>query len=196
MGVDVARFGDDQTVFTFRMGRKVLEQVKYRNKDTMQVAALVNILVDKMKPRGIFVDEGGLGAGVVDALRRGRHSSIVIAVNSSHKPVDTIAYANKRIEMWGRMKAWLGGDVELPYGNELLTDLIGPMYTYNKREQLLLEKKEDMKRRGMASPDLGDSLALTFADNSVYGTLYDEEDNFVADRFNQKRTGRSSVGGY
>ena len=196
MGVDVARFGDDQTVFTFRMGRKVLEQVKYRNKDTMQVADLVNILVDKMKPRGIFVDEGGLGAGVVDALRRGRHSSIVIAVNSSHKPVDTIAYANKRIEMWGRMKAWLGGDVELPYGNELLTDLIGPMYTYNKREQLLLEKKEDMKRRGMASPDLGDSLALTFADNSVYGTLYDEEDNFVADRFNQKRTGRSSVGGY
>ena len=86
--------------------------------------------------------------------------------------------------------------MELPYGNELLTDLIGPMYTYNKREQLLLEKKEDMKRRGMASPDLGDSLALTFADNSVYGTLYDEEDNFVADRFNQKRTGRSSVGGY
>ncbi len=76
-----------------------------------------------------------------------------------------IVYANKRAEMWGAMRAWLAGGM-IPDDRELLADLTGVEYGYALREgrdAIILEKKEDMKRRGLASPDLADALALTFA---------------------------------
>ena len=192
----MARFGDDQSVITFRRGRKVYPQLKYRSKDTMEVASIVAMTIEKERPSLVFVDESGLGAGVVDRLRQLGYGTIIIGVVSAHKPSDMIAYANKRVEMWGRMRDWLRGEVELPFDNELMTDLVGPMYSHNKREQLLLEKKEDMKRRGMASPDCADSLALTFAESSVYGNPYEDEDNIPYSRNQSDLIGRSSVGGY
>ena len=94
------------------------------------------------------------------------------------------------------MRDWLRGEVELPNDNELLTDLVGPMYSYNKREQLLLEKKEDMKRRGMASPDCADSLALTFSEQTIYSNPYFDEEDYPYNQRSIKRVGRNSVGGY
>jgi len=195
MGVDVARFGDDQSVITFRQGRKVFPQLKYRSKDTMEMASLVAERIQRDHPALVFVDEAGLGAGVVDRLRQLGYGNIVIGVVGAHRPSDTIAYANKRVEMWGRMRDWLKQEVELPYDNELQTELTGPSYSHNKREQILLEKKEDMKRRGMASPDCADSLSLTFAENSVYGNPYDNEGDMSYGR-QEDPVGRSLVGGY
>ena len=196
LGVDVARFGDDQSVITLRKGRKVLPQLKYRSKDTMELASLVSDCIQKDKPSLVFVDEGGLGAGVVDRLRQLGYGSMIIGVVSSHKPSDLNAYANKRVEMWGRMRDWLRQEVELPFDNELLTDLVGPMYSHNKREQILLEKKEDMKRRGMASPDCADSLALTFAESSVYSNPYEDDETLPFFQSQIQRQGRNAVGGY
>ncbi len=76
-----------------------------------------------------------------------------------------IVYANKRAEMWGAMRAWLAGGM-IPDDRELMADLTGVEYGYalrDGRDAIILEKKEDMKRRGLASPDLADALALTFA---------------------------------
>jgi hypothetical protein len=67
--------------------------------------------------------------------------------------------------MWGAMRAWLAGGM-IPDDRELLADLTGVEYGYALREgrdAIILEKKEDMKKRGLASPDLADALALTFA---------------------------------
>ena len=200
MGVDVARYGDDQTVLTYRQGRKVFKQEKYSGMSTIAVGDMVAEAhlhnPANMKASLIFVDEGGLGAGVVDRLRQLGYSSILIAVNSSHKASNIVAYANKRIEMWGRMRDWIRSEVELPKDHELLSDLIGPMYTHNKREQLLLEKKEDMKRRGLASPDCGDSLALTFAEHTVYTNPIEDADDVPFRSNDFKPVGRNSVGGY
>ncbi|MCE2578071.1 hypothetical protein LDL36_06025 [Komagataeibacter sp. FNDCR1] len=76
--------------------------------------------------------------------------------------IQSESYANKRAEMWGTMRAWLqtGG---IPDDEELRTDLAGPWYFFNPRNEIILERKEDMKKRGLASPDVGDALAITFA---------------------------------
>jgi hypothetical protein len=71
-------------------------------------------------------------------------------------------YANKRAQMWGFMKEWLKVG-SLPDDNELAADLKAVDYGYDASDAILLERKDDMRRRGLASPDDGDALALTFA---------------------------------
>ena len=102
---------------------------------------------------------GGVGGGVVDRLRQ--LSITCIDVNFGAK-ADDQRYLNKRAEMWGRMKEWLQGG-SIPKYRELHDDLIGVEYGYNMKNQVQLEKKEDMKKRGLASSDFADSLAVTFA---------------------------------
>ena len=101
-----------------------------------------------------------MGGGVVDRLRQLKRD--VIEVQFGSKPDDGRKYANKRAEMWGRMKDWLaiGG---LPRDEVLATDLTGVEYGFRPDDSILLESKESMKKRGQASPDDGDALALTFA---------------------------------
>ena len=120
----------------------------------------------------VFVDEGGIGAGVVDRLRQLRCPGLV-GVNFASladgwsEGVDGRGsnFANKRAEMWGRMKEWLRTGVlpDTRAGAELRADLTGVEYGYNVRDELLLESKDSLKARGLASPDLADALALTFA---------------------------------
>lgn len=161
LGVDVARFGDDQTVICARRGRKVYPLSKFRELDTMQVAGHVAAAIKTLKPALVNIDIGAMGAGVVDRLREQGYD--VRGVNFGGQPVDKIKFANKRAEMWGDALEWLKEGGELPDDYELKQDLIGPEYSYTSSQQLLLEKKESMKRRGLSSPDCADAFALTFA---------------------------------
>jgi hypothetical protein len=66
--------------------------------------------------------------------------------------------------MWGHMREWLAGGM-IENNPDLIADLTGVEYGYVLREgrdAIQLEKKEDMRKRGLASPDRGDALALTF----------------------------------
>lgn len=162
LGVDVARFGDDQTILLKRCGSQVLPLKKFRGLDTMQVAAMVAETIDDWQPDCTFVDGAGLGSGVVDRLRSLNYR--VIDVQGGASPDDKEKYANKRAEMWGRMRDWLRGDVQLPADDGLKSALTGLEYGYNNRMAIQLEKKEDMKKRGLASPDEADALAMTFAE--------------------------------
>jgi hypothetical protein len=179
LGVDVARFGDDQTVICARRGRKVYPLSKFRELDTMQVAGQVAAVIKAMKPALVNIDVGAMGAGVVDRLRE--QGFDVRAVNFGSAPVDKIKYANKRAEMWGEMASWLKEGGEIPDDSDLKADLIGPEYSYTSSQQLLLEKKESMKRRGLPSPDCADALALTFAapvtDTAAYQDIEQPEPN-------------------
>ena len=138
----------------------------------MQLAARVAEAWEHYKADAIFVDEGGVGGGVVDRLRYLRLP--VTGVSFAGKPDrsfpvgdggDKIGFANKRAEMYGAMREWLKYGM-IPSDRELVDDLTAVEYGYVMREGkdvILLEKKEDMKRRGLASPDVGDSLCITFA---------------------------------
>lgn len=168
IGVDVARHGDDRTVIFFRRGRdaRSIAPIKLRVPDLMQVASRVADEARTHKADAVFVDMG-MGAGVVDRLRQLNVPGVMgVEFGSAADGVRTGdakgSYANKRAEMWGNMKDWLPFGA-IPDDNELADDLIGPEYSFNIRDQIQLEKKEDMKKRGLASPDSGDALALTFA---------------------------------
>jgi hypothetical protein len=171
IGVDVARFGDDQSVIAIRRGRdaRLHSWIKMRGADTMTLAGRVAQLAMEIKADAIMVDGGGVGGGVVDRLRQLNFS--VFDVQFGGKPDRTPMadelhhYANKRTEMWGNLRAWLPFGT-IPDDPDLAADLVGPQYGFGHREGhdvLQLERKEDMKRRGLASPDSADALALTFA---------------------------------
>jgi hypothetical protein len=121
----------------------------------------VAAVIKAMKPALVNIDIGAMGAGVVDRLRE--QGFDVRGVNFGSAPVDKVKYANKRAEMWGEMAAWLKECGEIPDDADLRQDLIAPEYSYTSNQQILLEKKETMKRRGLPSPDCADALALTFA---------------------------------
>lgn len=170
MGVDVARYGDDQSVILVRQGRKIPYIKRYREMDVMKLSALVVEAANEEKPDAIFIDAVGLGAGVVDRVRQLGVSCIEVnAGNSADHP----KYRNKRAEMWAEMRNWLKNGAELPDDKELLADLTGPEYGYTDTQKLQLERKKDMKKRGLSSPDAADALALTFA-YPVGGNFTDE----------------------
>jgi hypothetical protein len=160
MGVDVARFGDDRSVICIRQGLMVLELERYRQMDLMTYAGIVAQKAQQYAVDGLFVDGVGVGAGVVDRLRQ--LGLDVIDAQAGTKPVDPARYFNERAEMWADMKAWMQAGGSLPDDQELITDLTGLTYSFAPGGQLQLEKKEDMKKRGLSSPDVADALALTF----------------------------------
>lgn len=168
MGVDVARYGDDQSVIAFRRGRDActIQWKKYRSIDTMTLAGEIARLQDEHGVDAVFVDGVGIGAGVVDRLRQlGRQ---VFDVQSGGKPTglyfdEPIKVKNKRCEMWAQMRQWLRIGA-IPDDNELEGDLTGIEYGYDADNALQLERVEDMKKRGLASPDSATALALTFAE--------------------------------
>ena len=161
IGVDVARFGEDKTVIARRQGLKLYDLKKYSNLDTMEVADEVIREISLFKPEAVFIDLGGVGAGVYDRLKWLNYN--VIGVDFAGKPNRKDKYINKRAEMWGEMAEWLKS-ADIPNDTDLKEDLAGPQYYFRgDNAQILLEKKQDMKKRGLASPDCADALALTFA---------------------------------
>ncbi len=161
LSVDVARFGDDQTVIGQRQGRKASILAKLRGLDTVQVAERVIQFIQQEKPDATVVDGDGLGAGVVDHLgHRGFH---VFEFHGGASPTDGAAYYNRRAEVWGLMRDWLMAGAQIPDDPELEADLTTPEYGFSNKQQIQLEKKEDMKKRGYSSPDCGDMLAMTFS---------------------------------
>jgi hypothetical protein len=167
MGVDVARYGDDQTVFCIRQGRKVHPLRKWRGIDTMQTASYIAEVYNELQLDRIFIDGGGVGGGVVDRVKQLIPPNKVQEILSQSSTRNKVVYFNKRAEMWGDMRDAIRAGMELPEDIDLKTDLSGVNYGFTATQQIQLEKKEDMKRRGMASPDSGDSLALTFAEQVI-----------------------------
>lgn len=166
-GVDVARFGDDQNVVCIRQGRRVIALEKWRGIDTMQTASKVMELIEEHDPDLVFVDGVGVGGGVVDRLVQLAGRSKICEVNAGSAADDWGTYFNKRAEMWGRTRDALKAGVELPDDNELSDELSAPEYGFDPKNRIQIEKKEDMKKRGLSSPDCADALALTYAQNVI-----------------------------
>lgn len=173
-GVDCARFGDDESVLAIRRGRdaRSLQWKSWRTMDSMTLAGDIALLAQKYHPDAIFVDAGNIGAAIVDRLRQLLGADItVIEVwfggtgrQAELEPGVAVETANKRAEIWTRMRAWLRGG-SMPDHERLRDDLIGPMYKFAADDtRVMLERKVDMKKRGLPSPDWADALACTFAE--------------------------------
>lgn len=166
IGVDPARFGDDDTAIIHRKGRKAWGLEKIDGYDTMAVAGRVmRLLEDDKTIRMAFIDIGGLGAGVYDRLVELGYGDRVTAVNFGSKASDERKYFNKRSEMWGEMAEWIADIItpSIPDDDGLHADLTAPGYKHSSNGQIKLDSKEDIKKELKKSPDAGDALALTFA---------------------------------
>jgi hypothetical protein len=181
IGVDVARFGDDASIIFFRKGRdgRSIAPLKYRGMDTMTLAGKVSEVYSQYRADAVFCDGGGVGGGVVDRLRQLQVPVIEVQFGSKPDGVgfatgdQGVQYANKRAEIWGAMREWLKGGT-IPDDPELIVQLTTLEYGYNVRNEIQLERKEDLKRRGFGSCDLADGLALTFAQPAIGSMAFAE----------------------
>jgi hypothetical protein len=160
IGVDPARFGADATVIAVRQGRDLNAIKRYRGDDTMEIVGRVIEAIEEYNPALVVIDEGGLGAGVVDRLKEQRYK--IKGVNFGNKSVKPIMYGNKRAEMWGLMRDWLK-TASIPADKLLKSDLTSPKIKPDSKGTIFLEGKKEMKARGLASPDAADAIAVTFA---------------------------------
>ena len=166
IGLDVARFGDDKTVFCFRRGRYCYAFESYSKLDNVEVANRATFFIKEYKPVRIFIDAGGVGGGVVDILNDRGYKKIVRPIMFGSKALLDERYHNRRAEMWDEMRKWLNDEqsVQIPDNEELCMQLCSVKKKYDNRGRLQLEDKDEVKKRIGCSPDLADALALTFAE--------------------------------
>lgn len=160
LGVDPAWSGDDEFVIALRQGlwSEILATFP-KNDNDVEMANIIARLWNEHKADACFVD-GGFGTGVVSALQTMGYDPIIVWF--SEKTYDK-SVVNKRAEMWQSMKRWLKEGASIDEDDVLRTDLAGPEAVPRLDGKLLLESKEDMKSRGIPSPNRADALALTFA---------------------------------
>lgn len=164
IGVDVARFGVDKTVFIYRKGPKVFDVQEFHHMDTMATAQKLFAFATSYPSSTINVDVIGIGAGVVDRIRQLLPvSQNVIDVNVGLPARDTERFANQRAEMyWALRERFIQGDIQIPNDDMLMSQLSSIKFKFTTRGQIQIESKEDMKKRGMPSPDRADALTLAF----------------------------------
>ena len=177
LGVDVAREGDDRSAIATKIGRDCTMPLKvFRGLDGPQLGMQVLMYANELKQKGIprvyiNLDYTGVGASPYDWLKdKVQHLNKVISASQSTNPQ---RWANKRAEMWDKMRDFIRDDGAIPKSEELAEDLC-----------ILLESKDSMKRRNMNSPDTADALALCFA---IPIQEYIEDDSWRHQRVNRHK---------
>lgn len=166
-GLDVARFGSDRTVLVKRHGNRVDHQpLVWRQKDTMQVSGLVaeeyNKLPERFRPHQVNVDVIGIGAGVVDRLKE--LGLPVVGVNVAESPSHKERFMRLRDQLWFDARDWFESrEVRIVDSQLLIGEMTSLKYTITSTGKLQIESKDDAKKRGIESPDVGDAFVLTFA---------------------------------
>lgn len=173
-GLDVARFGDDTTALCKRQGNALLEPCReWRKLDNMQVVGVIakeyRETPEGDRPVAINVDVIGLGSGVVD---RGREIGLPMrGINVGERPsVDNGSYMRLRDELWFNARDWFDKrDVVMPRDDKLISELVQPRYAIESSGKIKVESKDDMKGRGLKSPNVADAFCLTFAGGDIVG---------------------------
>jgi phage terminase large subunit len=191
LGVDVARFGDDETVIAPRIGMKCFDLQVYRKKDTMETTGYVLATAREYMEKYpqlvevvINVDDDGLGGGVTDRLKEVIYEQgLPYEVNpvkngsSAENADDNEHYADLGTENWARVRNILhehfsnvinGKEpiVQLPNDQKLISQLSTRKYRMDSKGRIKLESKDDMKKRGLDSPDRADAVVLSFYEKS------------------------------
>lgn len=171
LGVDVARYGDDESVIVVRRGNEVTRIKRFNKLDTVDVS---NEVAMQAEEEGncelICVDAVGIGAGVADMLRR--KGLPAIDIQSGEKAYQSTRFNNKRTEMWYRMRELLRtGEVRLPDDDMMCGELSSPKYSFDSAGRYVLETKDEMKKRGLKSPNIADAVVYSYAYDGKYESM-------------------------
>jgi hypothetical protein len=171
LALDVARYGDNQSVSGLRQGRRFTILAKWRELPIDQLADKFIEHIEAEQPDAIVVDGDGIGGAVVDLIKRKNFhlrngKEILFEFHGNATPSDGKMYYNRRAEVWGLTRQAMKDGLELPVDPELQADLVAPEYFFAKKgdfDVIQLESKDDMRGRGVASPDSADTLAMTYS---------------------------------
>ena len=175
VGVDVARFGDDSSTVCVRRANRVYRIFAHQGLDSIQLGQRV---IEAIKPFSsptetttVRIDEGGVGSGVVDFLRRiaGQHHLKVVPVNAANRAKDPNRFVRARDEAWWAVREFLNDPTsELPSSDQkLAAELVSPTYGLDARGRIQVESKDSLKKRLRRSPDRADALALSLYEPAV-----------------------------
>lgn len=163
IGADIARFGSDHTVFCYRKGSTVQDFKVNQHDDTMMTANRLRDFSGFHPMAKVYMDEIGVGAGVVDRMKQLMNASKYEGINVGKPANNTEMFLNLRAEIyWNLRERFLSGDISIPNDEELISQLANIKFKYTNKGQIQLESKEDIKKRGLGSPDMADALALSF----------------------------------
>lgn len=168
LGCDFARGERDWNWFISRRGRLAGEiNERFHSSDTVDIASRLAKLIDQYNPHHCFLDTGGGGSAVYDILCSRNYEDYLSLINFGWSARDQRKYSRRRSEMWGGMRDWFmdPGGCEIPDDDVLEGELTAPGSKENANQQVQLESKEDIRKRLGFSPDGGDALALTFAED-------------------------------
>jgi hypothetical protein len=165
LGVDVARMGDNESVAQFRRGNdaRSIPTFRWKKTTTTELGGHIANLINTYSPDAVFIDEGGVGGGVIDFLRLLGYSVIGVNFGSTAMiPLGGEKCYNKRAEMYVSTRTWLHRGA-IPNDQQLFKELVSIEMGHAKQGKLegaiLLAPKEELDE----SPDWADALVLTFA---------------------------------
>lgn len=200
LGVDVARYGDDETVIALNVGGNITLPVMFRGQSLMTTVGKVvqqyrSIIAAYPTYRGkiyVNIDDCGLGGGVTDRLEEVKREEklnrmVIVPVNAAARVPDEVVvdgekvkaadiYDNMTTYLWGTVKELLiAEEISLQNDNELVAQFSCRKYRLTSRGKMQLESKEEMKKRGISSPDRADAVALSCYERKMFniGSLVD-----------------------
>lgn len=175
IGVDVAISDRDRTAIVRRKGRTVYNLERFTNYNTMEIVGRLKRIITEERPHKMYIDCIGVGAGVVDRLQEMGYD-MVEGINVARSANDKEKFKNLRAELWSDMRDWFYGEmpVQIPDSDEMHGELCSLGFKENSSGQLQIESKDELRSRGLPSPDSADALSLTF-----YGGQYGVHGNTV-----------------
>src|SRR5262249_20959701 len=186
IGVVPAGQGADSTAIAWRQGHVITKIEKRKGLTTMEVAGLIASIIRDEDPALVSIDVGGLGIGIYERLVEQGYGNVVQAVNFGGKPIVPAPVdesgrpaggpLNRRAELWSNMKKCLQARFSIPDTDSLQSDLCCVGYKFDSAGRLVLESKQDLRRRGMPSPDEADAMALCFTEPE--GSPFPRRSNF------------------
>jgi phage terminase large subunit len=182
VGVDVARFGDDKTEMYRRLGPKTVAHKEYVKKDTQFIADAVWDFAGRSSQITIKVDDTGVGGGVTDALKR--LGAKVIPINFGGTPKNKVKYTTVADEMWFEFPI---DEAAIPDDPDLMLELSGRLYEYDKLGRRKVEPKKLFKERFGRSPDKADGLLLAYYGGYAHTALPKIYQDQMADRRKRQR---------
>lgn len=194
VGCDVARFGDDETVICTRQGDVALTVQGFWHQDTMVTAGRLIRELEARDAQGAWLETVGVGAGVYDRLREQGYP--VGRVDVEGKPYNDTKFRNRRAELWWQVRdRFEEGRIKIPNDDILIAQLASLKYKITSSGLIQIESKEDMKKRGLKSPDRADALMLAFAGETI-GTEEAERRNVFQEAYfgSQKRRKKRKTG--
>lgn len=162
LGVDVARYGEDETVIAGRWGDHVEIVETFRRKPVTYTAGAVRRLARELNTNDIRVDDDGIGGGVTDILRE--EGMTVDALHGGGATTEPKKFVNSRSEWWWNTRLWFQSQAaDIPDDDKLVAQLTSVHWSLDSKGRIAVESKDDMRKRGVRSPDRGDAVVYTKA---------------------------------